>query len=122
MVEEKKRGWLLSTWLILMLIVNGALALLYLLGAGFIISLTKVPLWAIYSLGVVLLLNMVFTISLFRWKKWAFFAICGTGIISMVINISIKMNIANIVRSIFSPIISIGILYLIMRPKWNLFE
>ena|SRR3989344_3527910 len=117
---EKKRGVLLTIWLILMLIANAAMALIYLIGGSFISELTStISSWAIYTLGILAVLNFIFTIFLFMWKKWAFFAFCGSAVVALIINLIIGTNI---IFSILSLIIGIGILYLILRPKWNLFD
>ncbi len=116
---EKKRGALLTIWLILMLIFNGITALSYLLVGEFIASaLSPIPIWAIYSLGVFALLNLVFTIFLFMWKRWAFFAFCGSAGIVFIINLVIEIGIVSALLGLIGPVI----LYLIMRSKWNLFE
>jgi len=116
---EKKRGTLLTIWLILMLIFNGITALSYLLGGGFITSvLPTIPMWVIYSLGVFALLNFVFAIFLFMWKKWAFFGFCGSAGIIFVINLIIGIGFVSALLGLIGPVI----LYLIMRPKWDLFE
>jgi len=115
---EKKRGALLTIWLILMLLANAGTALGYLLEGGFITAvLPTIPSWAIYVLGVVTLLNVVFTIFLFMWKKWAFFALCGTAGLAFVINLIIGMGF----YSVFG-LLGLIILYLILSPKWNLLE
>ena len=51
------------------------------------------------------------------WKKWAFFAFCGIAGIAFVINLVIRGGFSSIL-GLLGPII----LYLIMRPKWDLFE
>ncbi len=116
---EKKRGALLTIWLILMLVFNGITALTYLLGGRFITALLPtIPSWTIYILGIGGILNVIFAIFLFRWKKWAFFAFCGMAGIAFIINLGIGTGIVSAIFGLFGPII----LYLIMRPKWDLFE
>ena len=119
---EKKRGILLTGWLILVLIVNAAFALIYIVDPSYITYITDVfppiPTGMIYLLGVCALLNVVFAIFLFMWKKWAFFASVGMAVIVFVINAGL------IGVGIFSPLGLLGpvILYLVMRPKWELFK
>jgi len=116
---EKKRGALLTIWLILMLLANAGTALTYLLDGGFITAfLPTIPSWAIYTLGIFALLNVVFTIFLFMWKKWAFFAFCGSAGIIFVINVVIGIGIVSTLLGLIGPVI----LYLILRSKWNLLE
>ncbi|MBW2995668.1 hypothetical protein KY332_00035 [Candidatus Woesearchaeota archaeon] len=116
---EKKRGALLTTWLILMLIFNGLTALSYLLLGGFLASVPPItPMWTNYFFGVFALLNFVFTIFLFMWKRWAFFAFCVNAVIIFVINLVIGIGIVSALLGLSGPVI----LYLIMRSKWELFE
>lgn len=120
----KKRGVLLTIWLILMLIVNTGIALFYLLGGlndyilKAFLALT-VPWWAIITLGSLALLNVICAVFLLMWKKWAFFAICGSCGVALIANIIIGINTFQVILSSF---LYPAILYLIMRSKWNLFE
>lgn len=117
-MTEKKRGTLLTIWLILMIIFNGITFLLYLGDGSFITSiLSKIPTWAIYTFGIFALLNLVFAIFLLMWKRWAFFALCGSAGLIFIINLIIGTGISSLLG-----LIGPAILYLIMRPKWNLFE
>ena len=116
---EKKRSALLTIWLIWMLLANILTALTYLLGRELITKLlTTVPLWAIYALGFLALLNVVFTIFLFRWKRWAFYGFCANAGIAFVINLTIGTEFVWALVGLAGPVI----LYLLMRPQWELFE
>jgi len=115
---EKKRGGLLTAWLILMLIANAGTAAYYFLFGSLVTALLPtIPFWAIYVLGVGSLLNFAFTIFLFKWKRWAFFAFCGMAGVVLVINIVIGMGISSLF-GLLGPVI----LYLILRSKWNYLE
>lgn len=115
---EKKRGGLLTAWLILMLIANAGTTVFYFLAGSLITTLLPtIPSWAPYVLGVMSLLNFVFTIFLFKWKKWAFFAFCGMAGIALVINIVIGTGISSLF-GLLGPVI----LYLLLRSKWNYLE
>ncbi len=114
---EKKRGILLTGWLILMLLANSFSALSYFLGGSFFATVLTIPLWSLYTFGLLALFNVGFTIFLFKWKKWAFFAFCGNAVIAFVINLSIGAGFVSI-----SGFLGILILYLILRPKWSLLE
>jgi len=116
---EKKRGWLLTTWLILMLIGNAATAISYFFFGSFITAaLPAIPSWVIYFLGIISLLNILFTIFLLKWKKWAFFAFCGMAGIVFVINVfSLGFGIFQIAGLLGSVI-----LYLLLSPKWKYLE
>lgn len=114
--KGKKRGILLTIWLILILTDNTVTALL--LSGGFITSLfPTIPSWAVYVLEIATILNVIFATFLFMWKRWAFFAFCGVAGITF----TIKLVNGQIVSAIFGLLFPI-ILYLIMRSKWNLFK
>ena len=105
-----------------MLIGNGSTALLYLIGGQLLILLMpalSMPLWAIYFLGILAVLNFIFTIFLFMWKKWAFYTFCVSAVITFIVNVVIG---GNIIFSLVAAVFGILILYLIMRPKWKMFN
>ena len=129
----KKRGALLTIWLILMLLANIGAALMYFiviylikyaLGGGridltpLVVAFPAIYVWAFYVLGIGALLNVVFTIFLFMWKKWAFFAFCGLTGIVFIINLVTGTTIVSSILGLLGPVI----LYLLMRPKWKFFE
>ncbi len=115
--KGKKRGILLTIWLILILTDNTVTALL--LSGGFIPSLfPTIPSWAVYVLEIATILNVIFATFLFMWKKWAFFAFCGVAGITFIIKLVIGQGIVLAIFGLLFPII----LYLIMRSKWNLFK
>lgn len=117
--ESKKRGTLLTIWLILMLITNAGAALTYLLwNSAIIAAFPNTPPWIFYIYGILALANVIFTVFLFMWKKWAFFAFCGIAGIAFILNLIIGLGI---ITSIFG-LAGLVILYLILRSKWSLLE
>jgi hypothetical protein len=123
----KKRGALLTIWLILMLVsyvTSLAILTLWLFfGKYFTANLSELPyaithVWVIYASIIGALLGIVFTIFLFLWKKWAFFAFCGLAGIGFVFNIIQGTSIVLSVLGLLGPVI----LYLLIRPKWKFFE
>ncbi len=120
-IIEKKRGGLLTGWLIFMLVANGFSSLIYFFNAPAVVSSLSVPVeisW-VYALGVLGLINFVMTIMLFQWKKWAFFGFCGVSVVAFFMNTFVfHVGISSSLMGFAGMII----LYLIMRPKWSLFE
>ncbi len=100
-----------------MLIGNSAGALLFILGNAYVSSFSLYPSSIYYIVGIFGLLNVIITIMLFMWKKWAFFVFIWLAIIVFIINISLGIGVLALL-GLIGPII----LYLLMRPKWNLFE
>jgi hypothetical protein len=117
-MPEKKRGELLTVWLILMLLANVGTALAYLLIGVFTAAIVpSVPLWASYTFAIFALLNVIFIIFLFMRKKWAFFALCGSAGAAFIINLAIGVDPFSVVG-----LLGLPVLYLILRPKWALLE
>ena len=118
---EKERGALLTVWLLLMLVANIASVMFYFVfeisTVGRQLFLPNVPLWAIYSFTVLGLLNIVFTMMLFMWRKLGFFALCISAGTAFAVNLIVGVGVFSIVG-----LVSIPILYLILRPKWNLLK
>jgi len=118
---ERKKGVLLTIWLILMLVGNLGFALTYLIiaiGLSASGGPSPLPLWAFYVLGIFGLLNFIFTIFLFMWKRWAFFAFAGSASIVFVINLMLGLGIIISSLGLIGPVI----LYLLLRSKWDLLE
>jgi hypothetical protein len=70
-----------------------------------------------YGFGILCLVNFGLTIFLFFWKKWPLYVFCGIAIIVLIANIVLGLGGISIL-GLFGPVI----LYLIMRPKWELFK
>lgn len=94
MNEGKQRHGCLTAWLILMIIVNAATALFYLLGSAAIKqNFPSAPVWTFPVLAVVGIANVVCAVALFQWKKWGFFGFIATSIIAFVVNLTVGVNI-----------------------------
>lgn len=118
-IENKKRGKLLTFWLVLMLITNAGAALTYLMwNSSIIATYPNVSSWIWYIYGLLGLANVVFTLFLFMWKKWAFFAFCGTTVLAFVLNLIVGLGIIAAIFGLIGPVI----LYLLIRSKWGLLE
>jgi hypothetical protein len=118
-IENKKRGKLLTFWLVLMLITNAGAALTYLIwNSSIIATYPNVSSWIWYIYGLLGLANVVFTLFLFMWKKWAFFAFCGTTALAFVLNLIVGLGIIAAIFGLIGPVI----LYLLIRSKWGLLE
>jgi predicted tellurium resistance membrane protein TerC len=77
-IVEKKRGFFLTFWLALILTGNIVAAFFYLFWADLIVQIAEtIPVWSIYTLGILGLVNIVLILNLFMWKKWAFYGIIG---------------------------------------------
>jgi hypothetical protein len=117
----KERGALLTVWLVLMLAANVMTTLLYsvivISPVGRNLFLPDIQLWAIYAFISLSLLNLVCVCFLLLWKKWAFFVLCASAGTAFIINLFVGAG-----AFAFLGLAGVPILYLIMRPKWNLFN
>lgn len=133
---EKKRGLLLTIWLILMLIanlVNTVYQFYFILNKilygskllenvpMFAIMMPTIPFWVTISFGILSLLDLIFVIFLFKWRKWAFYGFIATLIIEFLLDFITLSTISVLYKSILS-LLGLIILYLLLRPKWNHLE
>lgn len=119
-ITKKKRGILLTIWLVLMVIGNFGNSMTYLFSNSTFTSLypnTSPDIF--YFLGVLKFANVIFLMFLFNWKKWAYFALCGVAGITLMVDLFV-LNLGNI-NSLFG-LTGISILYLFLEPKWDLLE
>ena len=117
--ETKQHGLLLKIWLILMVIANIISALTYLLFNSTVSAYyPNMPSNLFYLYGLISIADVVFLGYLFNWKKWGFYALCATAAAIFIMNISIGIDMITAVFG-FS---SVFLLYLILRPKWNLLD
>ena len=119
-ITEKNHGILLTIWLFLILIGNFFSSISYLFSISTLASFyPNISPSIFYFLGILTFANVIFVIFLFNWKKWAFFALCGVAVITLMLKIFvIKLGIG----TLLSGLIGILILYLLLKPKWDLLE
>ncbi len=94
MQDSKQRHGCLTALLIVMIVLNAATALFYLVGSAVLRDmLPNAPGWLFPVLVVFSLFNLVCAIALLQWKKWAFWGFAATSIVGLVINLSIGLGI-----------------------------
>lgn len=94
--QEKKRHGCLTTWLIIIIIINSLVTLLYLFGQSFVKENSpEVPTWALFILAICGICNVVWAVLLFNWKKIGFWGFCTTSIGVFILNLSIGINLLN---------------------------
>ncbi len=112
MSEVKHRHGCLTAWLVLMIIVNSAIALVYILGGAAIRqSYSSAPGWAFTVLAVAGIVNVVCSIALLKWKKWGFFGFTATSAVTFAVNLMIGVPI---LQALFG-LLGIAILYGILQ-------
>jgi hypothetical protein len=113
--EKKKRGWLLTTWIVIILVINSLVFILNLMVGSLVSQILSLPIWTIYAAEIIAALNIIFLKFMLRLEKWAFYALCITSLITIAINLYIGDYV-----SVVLTFLVIMILYLILRKKWKL--
>lgn len=128
----KERGLALTIWLWFMLISHIVGIIAY-IALGSLIS-RIMPVYTpsfIFFNTILLVLDIIFIIALFKWKKWGFFGLCtvyggSTGatfvVFSRLYNMYGFMGLYSIVSSMIGILFWVGIMYVILKPKWDLLE
>ena len=122
--QKRKRGIWLTIWLILLLLGNINTSIGVLLNVRAVSQVkpelfSGILMWKTYAIIFIAFLNIISLIFLFLWKRWAFFTLCGGYFLIFVIMIFILPIFGlNGIGMIFA----LGILYLLLRPKWQLLE
>ena len=113
--QPKQRHGCVTSWLILLIIVNSLIALLYLF-AGETISqnfpggISSPMLIILALLGTV---NVICAVMLFKWKKIGFWGFVVSGCIALVVNLSIGIGV---LQSIWG-LVGIAVLYGVLQIK-----
>jgi len=119
-ITEKNHGTLLTIWLVLILIGNFFSSISYLFSISTFTSIyPNISPGIFYFVGILTFANVICVIFLFNWKKWAFFAFCGVTAIAVILN-SFVMTLG--IGPLLSGLIRVLILYLLLKPKWDLLE
>jgi len=120
----KKRGVLLSAWLIIILIASFIGFLSFFVNSfdnSFSVEHPNIPLWTFYFMGLISFSYIIFSILIFLWKKWAIFAISISTIIAFLINIMVNSQ-EELNQNPFVGLLGISILVCLCLPKWKMFE
>ena len=113
MGDAKSRHGCLTAWLVLMIIMNSAGALMYLLGSEAIRQgYPNAPGWAFPVLLVFTLFNLVCAIALYRWKKWGFWGFCASSVVALVMNLSIGLGIGLAIGGLVGVLLLYGVLHI----------
>ncbi|NPA37348.1 MAG: hypothetical protein GXO47_10920 [Chlorobi bacterium] len=122
----KQRHGCVTAWLILMIIVNSAIALLYLFAGDKVAQNFPggIPKSILILLAVTGILNVVFAILLFKWKKIGFWGFLITGTITAIINFSLGLGVFQSLFGLTGIVILYGILQIKKDnvPAWENLE
>ena len=116
---EKKRGFLLTTWLLL-IFLSGVYNFTNLISGieGFQKAFSEAEFYMFFISSVlIILITTISTISLFMWKKWGFFGICLGYFLSIIMSLIINPS-----SGAFVPVIIVVGLYIFLEDKWEFLE
>jgi len=109
---QSGRHGCLTTYLVFVIIVNSAVALVYLFGREWLQrNGPQTPEWAFWLLAICGLSNVISAIALLRWKRWGFWLFVVSTITALAINFSIGLG----PQGIFGAVLGIAILYAVLH-------
>jgi hypothetical protein len=116
---EKKRGFWLTTFLVLMFVVNPITAFTYFTQTEMIIELTpSLSVGILYFLGVIAIANVALAAGVWMWKKWAVFSFYAVGVIAFCTNTYIGIEIIPSLIGLIGP----AIIYFTTKKRWEHFS
>jgi len=118
-VESKKRGWLLSAFLVLMFIANPFTAFSYFANPEAIIQIyPTLSESLIYFMGLLALLNFVLAIAVWSWKKVGVYGIYITMALAFCINIYVGLGLVSSLMGLIGAII----IFFTTKSRWGHFS
>ena len=107
----KQRHFLLTAWLVFMIVANGATAVITPMLVGNIQqALPTFPAWMVWPITLSAVVNVAFAIALFNWKKWGFFGFLVTSVATFAQNIYVGIGIPRTVLGLMGLAILYGVL------------
>ncbi len=115
---QKQRDGCLTAYLIFMIVVNSATALLHLVGSEAIKGeASNMPGWAFPVMGIVGIFNLVCAIALFKWKKWGFWGFVASAVVTFCLNLYIGVELGFALLGLLGVAILYGVLQLGKEKK-----
>lgn len=117
-IEERKRGFWLTAFLVLMVIANALSVFVYFVNPDMIITaFPKISLELAYLLGSVCLFNVFLAINIWMWKKLAIYGFYIVVIFGVLINLYIGLGLIGSLSGLMGGII----LFLVTKKKMQYF-
>lgn len=115
--SKPERGGCLSIWLALSALLN---VLAFLALVGLVSTAERRGLgFVIYLLLGATLVSLVCIYGMYNWKRWGVYGVAAISIISPIVQIIV--GIAT-VRDYVAPFIQLGVLYYLVKDKWDHFD
>ena len=106
-----------TTYLVFVIIINSAMALLYLFASEWLRrNGANTPDWALWALAGAGVVNVVSAVALLRWKRWGFWLSVASAVAGMVVNVTIGLP-QGIIGAIFGIAVLYGVLHIGKEQK-----
>ena len=117
--EQKKRGFWLTAFLILMFIANPLTSFMYFSAPDLIVSTQpKATVVIVYALGVLSVINFAIAVGIWSWKKYAVYGMYASVAIAFVINIYLGIGIVGALFGLLGGLL----IFLTTRNRWQWFS
>ena len=115
---QPERGGCLTAFLILSLIGLPIAGLITLFGgSSSSLSLLLVPKWYYPVMGIVSIADFIFVLGMWNWKKWGVYGYASASILGFFINV-----MTTGLSGALLGLVSLVILYFLIRPVWDKME
>jgi len=118
MPEGKQRHGCLGVYLLLMIILNGVSALLFLYSGGSSRQALSgdVPHWILGVGAAASAFNVVCAIALHQWRKWGFWGFCASAAVMFVTNVVLGVGALSVLGLMGVPVLY-GVLHIGQQNK-----
>ena len=109
--RETGRHGCLTTYLVFVIIVNSAMALMYVSGSEWLRrNGATTPDWAFWALATAGVVNVISAVALLRWKRWGFWLFVASAVAGLTVNLLIGLP-----QGIFGAVVGIAVLYAVLH-------
>lgn len=116
---EKKRGFWLTAFLILMLIANPISALTYFTSPQLIrVAYPDATTGLIYLLGFLCLVNVLLAVLIFAWKKAGVYGFYSIAVLALFLNVYIGAGILGMIGGL----LGVAVIYATTQKRWMHFS
>jgi hypothetical protein len=116
---RKKRGFWLSTFLILMITVNALTVYIYLTNPNIVTGLnSRATISVLYFLVFIACINIMLAAAIWAWKKWAVYGFYASIIIVFFINLYLGIGIVGSMPGLVGGLI----IFFTTKKRWSHFS
>jgi hypothetical protein len=114
-VAGRRRGLLLTGYLVLSLVINLFFLVVYMVGAPTAQSALSYPVWAPPLFILCGAANALFTLAIWNWRRWALWGLAIAALVTLLVSLGagIPIYLAWVQAA------GVLLLGLLVRPKWK---